>query len=739
MFVQKGSGRVFGDLDYSRGGTMKFRKAYLALAAVGFISACNHTGTGSGGQGYLLDSVFSSYFVPSYLPTDEALAATLRNSPKYSIQQWTWDDTGYPWRTGNGLLLSNSLKTAGVEYAHAVKLTGVGQTIAIVDNGFLRSHDELTGKTMWYSTGYQPGVADHGTTVASIAAGMGVSGKMIGVAPGANLMLTDFNFGDAVMAQGNYDAITHRAIVQNNSWGYELDVSNANFQWIFNSNTASRQYYDSLVNLAQNAVIVWAMSNEDTRQRTHAGIVSGLPVLVPSLEKSWLAVINAVPSFSGGAIASAALVSSQCYEAARWCIAADGNVYGAIGPTLANPGNSNYKYWGGTSFAAPQVSGAIALLAEAFPTLNAQQLRARLLASANNRFFQNTGYVQFSPSVRHGYNSKFGHGFLDIKAALLPIGGSYVPMSNGGTLDVTKPVLLSGGMVGDAVVASLSREELSLTDGLGAGFEVPASVLTAQTAIQFDPIATINGLLAVDLQGDAADPFQSASAFSETLPGQELNFQAQDTKVALLIPALGSPDANFGVSAAREFQLGQGNISLGLSAARESGGFAGLKSMVPGAALSGTHAAATFDWGIPVGLAQEIRLSGSLGLAMPDGGLSDMAVSNVSYNSLKLTYGAQNVWGAGDRLSVGVSMPQAVQSGSAKFMLPMALSNGQTAFQTADVSLAPVGRQIDLSISYGMPLSNRSQVVMSAVRSLNNGNILGQNTSQAAIGIRVAF
>ncbi len=713
---------------------MKFRKVYLGLAAVGFVAGCNHTGAGSGGQSYLLDSVFSSYFVQSYSPTDEATAANLRNSPKYANQQWMWDDTGYPWRAGNGLLTSNSFKSAGVEYAHAVGLTGAGQTIAIVDAGFLMDHNELAGKTWSYSTGYYPGVDDHGTTVASIAAGTGASGKMIGVAPGANLMLTDFNFGDAVMAQGNYDAIALGAIVQNNSWGYELDVSNASFQAVFKSSTASRQYYDSLVNLAQSAVIVWAMSNEDKRQRTHAGIVSGLPVLVPSLENSWLAVVNAVPTFSGNAITSAALVSSQCYEAARWCIAADGNVYGAIAT-----GPSNFQYWGGTSFAAPQVSGAIALLAQAFPTLNAKQLRARLLASADNSFFQNTGYVQFSPSVKHGYNSKFGHGFLNVKAALLPIGGSYIPQSNGGTLDVTKPVLLSGGMVGDALVTSLSRQELSLTDGMGAGFDVPASVLTAQTVAQYDPLATVNGLLAVDLQGDGTDPFSTDSAFSDSIAGQEMRFWANDTKVALLIPALGSPDANFGISAVRDFQLAGSDISLGLSAARENGGFAGLKSMVPGATLSGTHAAATFNWGVALAAGQEIRLSGSLGLAVPDGGLSDMAVSNVLYNSLKLTYGAQNVWGVGDRLSVGVSMPQAVQSGSARFMLPVALSNGQAAFQAATLSLAPVGRQVDLSISYGIPLSARSEVVMSAVRSLNNGNILGQNSSQAAIGVRFEF
>ena len=83
---------------------------------------------------------------------------------------------------------------------------------------------------------------------------------------------------------------------------------------------------------------------------------------------------------------------------------------------------SNIYYWtnvSGTSFAAPQVSGAIALLAQAFPNDTPQTWRDRLLASADNSMCTPfDGYVTFSNGVKHGYNHEFGHGVIDIKSAL---------------------------------------------------------------------------------------------------------------------------------------------------------------------------------------------------------------------------------------------------------------------------------------------------------------------------------
>ena len=89
-------------------------------------------------------------------------------------------------------------------------------------------------------------------------------------------------------------------------------------------------------------------------------------------------------------------------------------------------GTSSYNgdIGSGTSYAAPQVSGLIALLAEAFPSQTPSQWADRILASADNSFFTATANTSFANGITHGYNTTFGHGIPDIYAALQPITSS---------------------------------------------------------------------------------------------------------------------------------------------------------------------------------------------------------------------------------------------------------------------------------------------------------------------------
>ena len=90
---------------------------------------------------------------------------------------------------------------------------------------------------------------------------------------------------------------------------------------------------------------------------------------------------------------------------------------------------------GGSSMGAPQVSGMIALLGQAFPNHTPEQLTDRLLASANNLWFTpngNTTFTTHGASIQHGYDDVFGHGIPDFYAALSPITTSSNPFSFGG-------------------------------------------------------------------------------------------------------------------------------------------------------------------------------------------------------------------------------------------------------------------------------------------------------------------
>ena len=710
---------------------MNFKKTLAVMALPAALAGCQHE-LDEVGSGFLSEAFVTDWSVY------EGAAAWLRNQTAFTNQKITWNP--YPGVT----VTSNSLTHSRVDYAQAAGLTGAGQLISIVDAGFLVSHEQFAGKNIYTTGGGTLPVDSHGTTVASVAAGTGAGGQTIGVAPGADLQLGVFT-DNSTLTAANQQAEALGAIVQNNSWGYTLPpndtpviATNANFDMIFGS-ASGGEYLASIKSLAQDTVIVFAASNDVTL--TTSDITAALPIFEPQLEDSWITVVNATPVLSAGKVVSATLLSSACLDAARWCMAADGTVWAAVTNDVNPLNNSTYSYGTGSSFAAPQVSGAIALLAEAFPNMTAQQLRARLLASADNSFFTPTGYVEFAPGVQHGYNETYGNGFLDLKAALSPIGSSYLPQSNGTYATVNSPLIASGGMAGDAMPSQLASYDLQITDAMGGSFERPASILSAQTVISRDPLAAIQNMFATGFDVNDIDPFQTSPTFARFSNGEEINFEFEDTRLAMLFPADGNVGESYGVSIARGFDTDAGRVYLGLSTMHEDDGFVGLRALTPYASLSGNHTAATMEWAIPLGDQQVLNLSGSLGIASPTENMTDLDLTAATYNSFSLSYGARDVFGLGDRVSFGVNLPQAIQSGGAQVTVPVSAPNtgGGVTFETLDIALAPSSREIDLSMSYGFEFMADSDVVFRAIRRLNDGNIAGTNTSEAAIAFRFEF
>ena len=712
------------------------RRALGLLLAATALSACQEdglfgSGSGSGTSFNFDPGIFSTAYVTSF-SAYESLAESLRNSARYKVQEITWTD-------GTRNYHSDSLDNANVEYAQAVGLSGAGQIISIVDAGFLQSHQEFSGKQIWTPSGYAPGVDDHGTHVASIAAGSANVGQIVGVAPGADLALGAFDTIPSIIA-ANDQARQLGAIVQNNSWGVtddygnERSITQADFNAVF-SGYWGGAWYDSIKALSQNTVIVQAASNDTTR--SSADLLSALPALRPELAGSWVAVINAVPTHdAGGNIVSASIVSSRCLEAAPWCIAADGFNLGA-----SASGNTAYASGGGTSYAAPQVAGAIAILAEAFPQLSAQELRARLLASANNGFYKHDGYIQFAPGIVHGYSTDLGHGFLDLKAALLPIGGSYVPLSSGGAMRVDSPVLMAGGAVGDGLRKRLQNQEMLVLDGLGAQFTRPASLLAGQSVAGADPLARLDAQLAVSLDGAHLDPFRIHDPFAGYMGGRELGFGVDEMQISLLLPGRGGERATSGIALSRRVWRGEGGaaLSFGLSALHEGSGFSGLQSLMPGSPLRGDHLRADLALDMPLDGRTALTVSGRFGIAAPGGEIADMRLGPVSYNAMNLGIDRRGVFGRSDRLSLAVSLPQAVRSGTARVNLPTTLESGQPVFRQLEMPLAPLARQVDLSLAYGVPLGEDAEMIFSARQMRNNGNIAGRRGAEIALTFSIGF
>lgn len=93
----------------------------------------------------------------------------------------------------------------------------------------------------------------------------------------------------------------------------------------------------------------------------------------------------------------------------------------------------------GTSFSAPAVAGAVALLLEAFPNLSGRDAVAILLTTAREAGAAGTDPV-------------YGRGLLDIAQAFQPVGTTSVPMASGATLSVsTQRFSYTGAAFGDAL------------------------------------------------------------------------------------------------------------------------------------------------------------------------------------------------------------------------------------------------------------------------------------------------
>jgi len=185
---------------------------------------------------------------------------------------------------------------------------------------------------------------------------------------------------------------------------------------------------------------------------------------------------------SGNSIASNTVTrySNQCGVAAEFCVYADGyEITNTIGSTSLY--QSEYDVYTGSSMSAPQVSGAIALLSEAFPNHTPAQLVDRILATANNNFYTKSGDTTFINGITHGYNAEFGHGIVDLELALGVINSSsMIPRDSGivstGNIENAKRYDLSTSILnlpasfGDAFQNSLNGETAYFYDSLNGGF-----------------------------------------------------------------------------------------------------------------------------------------------------------------------------------------------------------------------------------------------------------------------------
>jgi len=310
--------------------------------------------------------------------------------------------------------------------AHAAGLSGAGVRIGIVDSGVNRNHPALQGRVtsnLVYisSTGNNLAVDDvagHGTAVAQVAAGTAFGEWPGGIAPGAQIVsariISDKPPTDDGSGQGNevngalglkaihQDLINRGVRIMNNSWG--------GLYWTnLNATAPIADEYRPFI-MTNGGLVVFATGNEAGANPSSMAALPSQPgpngtMPAADLERGWLAVtavdpsnINSLDRGSNGAI-----YANACGIAMRYCLAAPGTV------TTTGTNNAynapDYWRWKGTSFAAPQVSGAAALVWQKYPYFSNDLLRQTLLGTAKD-----IGVA--------GVDPLFGYGLLDVGAAV---------------------------------------------------------------------------------------------------------------------------------------------------------------------------------------------------------------------------------------------------------------------------------------------------------------------------------
>lgn len=265
---------------------------------------------------------------------------------------------------------------------------GAGVTIAIIDTGVDGTHVDLRGSVtggtdvsgVGAANGQTPVGAnsEHGTMVASLAAGRGHDGTsgVIGSAPAANILAISIGFGTGKISSD--DQIANAV-----TWAVDHGANVINMSLTRNSLEWPESWDKAFLYAFEHDVVVVAAAGNRGSGTTEVGAPATIPgvLVVGGVDRNGFASFDA--SSQGITIAVSA-PSEKLVGAA--------------------PGGGYYE-WAGTSGATPIVSGIVALVRAAYPKLDAANVINRITATATS-----PGVSVPSPI--------YGYGLVDAAAAV---------------------------------------------------------------------------------------------------------------------------------------------------------------------------------------------------------------------------------------------------------------------------------------------------------------------------------
>ena len=307
----------------------------------------------------------------------------------------------------------------------------------------------------------------------------------------------------------HYEALVHfqgqKGVDSNRSGAvddvFEIGLTTTQVDWTV---TQWQEYVEALNTFQNTGVYVATQSNDNSRAMStpwggaanRTATSGGMAALFPELNEAWITVSNVISLEDG----TRALFSSPCGLNAAYCVSHDG--FNIMAATRQTGGSFFYGSLTGTSMAAPQVSGAVAILFEAFPDNSPELITKRLLLTSDNSWltesvcfadsnssgtinsgdtFNNscggiTGTLTYN-GISHGYNDTYGHGNPDLYASLQPIGSKSVSFGNRAYAIIGSGLLLAN-TYGDSL--SMVGETGLYRDQLHGGFQFNLSDLVSR-------------------------------------------------------------------------------------------------------------------------------------------------------------------------------------------------------------------------------------------------------------------
>ncbi|MGX6648314.1 S8 family peptidase [Maricaulaceae bacterium MS644] len=442
----------------------------------------------------------------------------------------------------------------------------------------------------------------------------------------------------------------------------------------------------------------------------------------------------------------------------------------------SDDGEPQYFRWSGTSFAAPHVAGALALLLQAFPDLTGNEALSILFDSAEDL-------------GDPGPDAIYGVGLLDLEAAFRPLGTSTVQVggSRGDAVLITALTTAPSGAAGDWVWHSGLLDGAMMKDGYRRAFAIdpqtpraPAqsSGLTAMEAAAEGALARTSRTL--------AGPAEINLRFSEPRPHALRNLPAETYNDA--------PDVRFAfrsggftLSAGRGFAAeapGEAAGASALSPGLFSGAVAGLTSQREWASLgyrigdvsvgvraSGTdgdafsaasalYHAGDHAFGVEAGAGREsdralgglfaarfgaqdqtrssftaALWSGPLGAGWRGAARFEAADAQISLPefvalSQSVTASAWSLGAergfAGGVFGLTLAQPLRVETGSISTRIPVSVdADNRLGYELRTASLAPSGREMSLEAGWRVDLNERTAANFAARLTRDPGHIAG--------------